>query len=223
MDVMAARETAPIFPPAGRKAGRHGRVRARRSVSLGGWSRVTGGAGLLREPGLPAEPAERGVKETPRSPSEPCRTLSRHTAPRWMACVNRYRPRSRLAEPSITVWRLGRCTFGAFQTRRRIISQGEVLPFRHWRLDHRALGHLDSASRLFLPSIVAQVGRSPSLAHPPFSGGFRPVTRRAPGRGHSLFGPSCHLGLLASSLPAIDHAGSAEMVSTFLLFVFRER
>src|SRR2546428_3005275 len=100
---------------------------------------------------------------------------------------------------------------------------GEVFPFRHWRLDHRALGHLDSASRLFLPSIVAQVGRSPSLAHPPFSGGFRPVTRRAPGRGHWLLGPSCHLGLLASSLPAIDHAGSAEMVSTFLLFVFRER
>src|SRR6266705_7131911 len=44
-----------IFPPAGRKAGRHGRVRARQSVSLGGWSRVTGGAGLLREPGLPTE------------------------------------------------------------------------------------------------------------------------------------------------------------------------
>ena len=124
MPGMAARESAPIFPPAGRRAGRNGRVRARRSVSVGGWSRSTGGAGLLREPGSPAEPAERGVKETPRSPSEPCRTLSRHTAPRWMACVNRYRPRSRLAEPSITVWRLGRCTFGAFQTRRRIISQG---------------------------------------------------------------------------------------------------
>src|SRR5207245_6270164 len=24
---------------------------------------------------------------TPRSPSEPCKTLSRHTAPRWMVCV----------------------------------------------------------------------------------------------------------------------------------------
>src|SRR5437870_13435324 len=55
MHVVAARESAPIFPPAGRRAGRNGRVRARRSVSLGGWSRITSGTGLLREPGTPAE------------------------------------------------------------------------------------------------------------------------------------------------------------------------
>jgi len=83
----------PIFPPAGRRAGRNGRVRARRSVSLGGWSGITGGVGLLREPGSPTEPAERGVEETPRSPSEPCKTLWCHTAPRWMVCVRGYRPR----------------------------------------------------------------------------------------------------------------------------------
>src|SRR5438128_11897089 len=55
MPVVAARESAPIFPPAGRRAGWNGRVRARRSVSLGGWSGITGGAGLLREPSSPAE------------------------------------------------------------------------------------------------------------------------------------------------------------------------
>src|SRR3982074_2316512 len=53
--VLACDESAPIFPPAGRRAGRNGRVRARRSVSLGGWSGITSGAGLLREPGSPAE------------------------------------------------------------------------------------------------------------------------------------------------------------------------
>ena len=91
--VLACDESAPIFPPAGRRAGRNGRVHARRNLGFSGWCQPTGGRDLLREPGLPAEPAERGVKETPRSPSEPCRTLWCHTAPRWMVCVRGYRPR----------------------------------------------------------------------------------------------------------------------------------
>jgi hypothetical protein len=55
VEARAACESASIFLPAGRRAGRIDRVHASRSLGLGRWFQASGGSALLGEPGLPAE------------------------------------------------------------------------------------------------------------------------------------------------------------------------
>jgi len=52
---VTAAESTPIFPPAGRRAGRNDRVCEGRSLGLGRWFQAMYGAGLLGEPRLPAK------------------------------------------------------------------------------------------------------------------------------------------------------------------------